>query len=287
MIGSDADPMMDILAANREEKLLLAHVEDLWARAESGVLSHTAYLSPGEQMICRSFLQSRGGNENDSFLFYGGFAYAERRLLFCLPDYLSPCFNGQESDTKMSDWLLSQCEDSSGIAAVLIRGSGFCSLTHRDYLGALLSLGIERDRIGDICCQNESSAVIFTLASIASFLSVSLERVGADKVSVSVPEREQWRAMPDQHRYQEIVGSVASDRLDCLVGEFAALSREKAKQAIAGGLVNVNYRPETRPDVSIQAGSVISIRGVGRFRFEGITGVSRRGKQQIRATKWI
>ena len=287
MAELSADRLMDALAENREERILLAHVEDLRNRADSGVLAHTAYLNPGEQTLCRRFLQRRGGTENDSFLFYGGFAYAERRLLFCLPEYLSADARGQESGGELSDWFLLQCEESAEIASVLVRGTGYRFLNHRDYLGALLSLGIERETVGDICCLDETQAVILSVRPIASFLCSTLERVGAERVSVSLMEPERRRALEDPHRYQALTGSVASNRLDCLVGELASLSREKAKQTILQGDVCVDYRTETKPDVFLPDGAVISIRGVGRFRFDGVTGTSRRGKLQIRATKWI
>ena len=275
--------MMDILAANREEKLLLAHVEDLWARAESGVLSHTAYLSPGEQMICRSFLQSRGGNENDSFLFYGGFAYAERRLLFCLPDYLSPCFNGQESDTKMSDWLLSQCEDSSGIAAVLIRGSGFCSLTHRDYLGAVLGLGIDRSLIGDILVRGKHAWFI-CLSSAADMLVSSLSQVRRTTVIAAASNPD----IPElQPRFAPLRFNVASERLDTVVAAFAGLSRGQAEKLFSAEKVFVNGRTVTDKGARLKPGDILSVRGFGKAVYDGVEYETRKNRLWVSLRKYI
>lgn len=270
-----------------EEQLLLARTDEWITRAEGGAVSHSgAFLNPGEQYLCRTQLLHRGKKENRDFLFFGGYPFAERALCFCLPDYLADAY-ACDPDCDIRAALLGDCIAEDALGAVSVSGSGYKTLSHRDYLGSLLALGIERHTIGDIAVKDDCHAVIVARRNICTFLLTALERVGADKVHASPLSQEELSELPDTRKYEHISDTVASPRLDAIVAVCANLARDKAKQAVSSGLVELNFRPAVSPDTEVPEGAYLSIRGIGRFYFEGIDGTSKKGRLRIHVKRFI
>lgn len=270
---------MSGLQTENELRLLLSHVRDLCVRAEKGSFGCTAFLTPGQRRDVTEFLQREG--QYDRACFHGGFAEAERCCLLLFPDYaVEMC--GEERSPAM---LLSLCGEEDPVAVLHIKGSGFCRLTHRDYLGSLLSLGLEREVLGDIELPDEHSAYLFCRASMASYIAESLERVGGDKVTVRrVRIGEDFAS---QRKVQRISDTVASARLDCVVASLANLSRESAQQVIRDGRVELDYRSEERVDRTLTPPAVISVRGVGKFRVLSVGLQTKKGRYRLSAEKYI
>jgi RNA-binding protein YlmH len=137
-------------------------------------------------------------------------------------------------------------------------------------LGALIALGIDRSAMGDIL-QFPFGAVVFVLPSIADFLLENpspLQRVGADKVRICTcnqPPATREVISEFQRTFEPFSDVVASPRLDCAVSAFVRTSREKAKAMILAEQVYLNHRAVIRPDATVSAGDVLSIRGTGKF----------------------
>ena len=147
--------------------LLEARIGDLLARAEQGTVACLPFLNPRDRKRAERILRSFGADGRAWF--WGGYPDAERACLFLLPDYLLLCLpsgnvTGEDEATLCE--LLAE-ELSEAVCAVRITGSGYRTLSHRDYLGSILGLGLERDALGDIAVQNEHAAVIFCSARIA------------------------------------------------------------------------------------------------------------------------
>ena len=92
--------------------------------------------------------------------FFGGYFAAQRKQIFLLPEYIA---FSEDKEAMLED------EFDSSVRALKIVGSGFRNLSHRDYLGSILALGIERSTIGDICLINDNSAIVFCCAEIEDF----------------------------------------------------------------------------------------------------------------------
>ncbi|MDD3243903.1 MAG: YlmH/Sll1252 family protein [Eubacteriales bacterium] len=160
----------------------------------------------------------------------------------------------------------------------------FAAPAHRDILGALMNLGVERDSFGDILVQ-EGKALVWVLEELAAYVQENLLRAGRASVQVSRAQEGQ-SAEPDRET-REIVSTVSSLRLDALVGIAYAISREKAAQAIRAGLVKLNHVPEQRCDALAQEGAVLSLAGKGRAVLTEIGGVSRKGRRFIRIQRYL
>lgn len=257
-----------------EERLLIARIEDLADRAAGGELSFTDFLSPREIFMAEVELRRRGV----SYRTFGGSPDAERRCVYFLPDYME----GEEE----LPLLLENYGMETGISALQIRGSGYRTLTHRDFLGSILALGLQRSVIGDIFVDGEGrEATVFCREAMAEFLSTALETVGNDKVKVRILKSSEID-LP-KRRYAALTDTVASERLDCVVAALCGCSRERARETVVSGLAELNYESEDRPDRPVSEGALISVKGVGKFRIVGLSDRTKKGRLRLTAEKFL
>ena len=149
-------------------------------------------------------------------------------------------------------------------------------LSHRDFLGSLIGLGITREVIGDLFVKN-SEAFVFVTEEIAPFVCRELSRVSRTDVDVSLCD-----GVPDSFlpRPVSVKINLASCRLDALVAAVYHLSRGNASALITQKRVFVNARCIENTSYAPKEGAVISVRGYGRFRFDTVTGETKKGRLQ-------
>jgi len=154
-------------------------------------------------------------------------------------------------------------------------------LSHRDYLGALMNLGVERDSYGDILVQEEG-ATCFVQRHMAAFVMDNLLKVGSCAVHVEeVPLPE----AVEQETAEEFSATVAQLRLDSVVAAAFRVSRTKAAEYIAAGAVKHNHLPCLDRDKSLQEGDVLSLRGFGRATLLQVGGRSKKDRIFITVTR--
>lgn len=260
--------------------LLEARLGDYLARAGRGSVAVSRFLTPGEQKQAARWLEAHGAGLPARF--WGGYPGAERRCLFLLPEFYADCGLLPPEDADPGELLP---DPADAPAALRVTGSGFCTLTHRDYLGALLGLGLERDVLGDIAVQSPQAAVVFCTGTAAGFLLSSLRKVGADSVGCALctPGAD----FTDGRRYSPLSATVASARLDCVVAALTHLSREEAQRAVRTGLVELDFEPEERPDRLLSPPLTLSVRGCGRYVLRAFEGETRRGRLRLRADRLV
>ncbi|HHW46785.1 MAG TPA: hypothetical protein GXX17_07785 [Clostridiales bacterium] len=197
--------------------------------------------------------------------FFAGYPDGERMVLGVFPDWCEP-------------------EDSlfpiSPITAVFRKGE---MLSHRDFLGALMSLGIERETVGDIL-PGDGFAVFFVLKDISPFILTQLDMVGKTgvKLSEGLP-----MGLPLGQGFLEISKSIASERLDCVVAALCNTGRSKAAELIKTGLVSVNSLPAEKLTKQVSSGDKISIRGKGKYLIQSVDDRSKRGRIILKARKYL
>lgn len=258
-----------------EFKGMYARLEDWIARVERGEPICGSFFSPRELHYAERYLDGRGV----SYGSFGGYGEAERKKLYLLPDYM-----GEAVGVPFEAHLAAFGIDTE-IAALRIDGSGYRVLSHRDFLGSILGLGIERSVLGDLITDSESGqwAVAFCDGAIALFIENELKKVANDKVRVSLVT--EWELPP--RRYVTIHDTVASSRLDCVVAALCGMSREKANDTVRGGLVEVDFESEERPDRLVDSCELISIRGYGRFRLLALRDRTKKGRIRLEAEKYL
>lgn len=156
-------------------------------------------------------------------------------------------------------------------------------LTHRDYLGAILNLGIERGKIGDILV-DEFAAYVFCLDSMAEFLIANLEKIKHTNIRINRIEDADITIKP---KIQEIQGSVSSTRLDSILALAFQASRSSITQYISGGKVFINGKLVESNSYVLKRGDIVSVRGLGRFSFGETLNQTKKGRYFVVLYKYI
>ena len=243
---------------------ILRHLLDICRKSEkTGAWQYSAFLSPAEQ---EDLLRSR---EAAAFAFQlaGGYEAAERKIMAA----------GSEAEMGPPELPVS-------VVAVRPKSDKFAEdLTHRDYLGAVLGLGIERSVIGDIIVRSPR-AWIFCLSSVADMLAASLTQVRRTAVTAEISAAD----VPDlQPVYVPLRLNVASERLDAVTAAFAGLSRAQADRLFAAEKVFVNGRAVTDRSFRLKEGDLLSVRGFGKAVYDGIDRETRKNRYQVRLRKLV
>ena len=252
-----------------ETKLNLARLNDLARECEKkNYLTLSPFFGFSEQSALLEELRKRNEQSQINgvpYLLFGGEKESERRCFVFLPSYL-----GQE------EFLQGEASSPEMLSCLHIypKAEKFASpLSHRDYLGALLSLGVERNRIGDILC-GEKDAYVYVLSELSGYLKENLLSVGKNPVK---SELLPCFRCPYAPKFEERRISVASLRLDSLLAGAFRISREEAKRQIEAGNVFLTST-SPKPDALPKEGEHISLRGKGKFVFFGEAGTSKKGK---------
>ena len=156
-------------------------------------------------------------------------------------------------------------------------------LSHRDFLGAIMNLGIERDTMGDIVII-DNVGYIFVKEDMATYIADSLTKVRRTDVKSEVTE-----TLPDGQLYRTERRNVQAngERLDALVAKVFSLSREEAQSLFKKRLVFADGREINSTSYIPKPGEKISVRGHGRFIYVGPQSLTRKGKMNIAVEVYI
>ena len=156
---------------------------------------------------------------------------------------------------------------------------------HRRYLGAIIKLGIDRGKVGDIFVRNLGADIIVQ-NEVVNFLMQSLPQLTRFQ-SAEISEHSIDELQDTEVQKQEISSVVISLRLDNIVSVLARTSRSKAVEIIDQERVFVNYRLETKPSKVVKVGDTITIRGKGKFEFKEIAGNTKKGRYVVKIDKYV
>ncbi|MBO7728327.1 MAG: hypothetical protein J6S50_07445 [Oscillospiraceae bacterium] len=248
-----------------EQIELIKRISDLALRCDrNGCLTHSTFLTPAECYLLETRKLPVG---EAKLVFSGGRDDCERKVAFFLPYYL------QETDFDIGEI----------IKAVKIR-SYFGKPGHRDYLGAVLGLGIERDRIGDLLLFDDT-AYLFCLSSVVSVLLRELEKVG--RISVKTEQIALTDVPVSERKTKKITFTVKSLRLDAVTGDLFGVSRTLAAELIREGAVTLNYTICEKVDAPVKEGDTLSVHGKGKGRISQIGGRSRKDRLFVEAELYL
>jgi RNA-binding protein YlmH len=259
-----------------EEKnrtFLAGRIKDLAERAyNNNYVTSTEFLSLSEQNDFYRILASEGISSNSDmyhgarYVVYGGFEDAERAKVCFLPQYLD-----RES------FLMAENAEPSVLACVHIEpvNARFADdLTHRDYLGALMNMGIERDQIGDILT-GDQEGYVFATPQVSELMVKELIRIRHTSVKCTVVCPSECNIRPS---FSEESGSVASERIDAVIAFVYHLSRSEAQKLIESESVFIDGRTAYSGGYDLKPGSRVSVRGHGKFIYDGPQGTTRKGR---------
>ncbi len=216
----------------------------------------TDFLDPYERFLAKSILN--GFLELD-YIEDGGIDESERQIITIFPSYI-------EKDSLDIE-----------IEGIRIRGD-IDSLNHKDYLGSLIGLGINRNKIGDILLYEDYTDIVCK-REISDFIIFNLEKVGNKRVDLKKISLDNLTA--PELKFKDIFKIISSYRLDVYISSCYNLSRNDAVKIIKSGKVKVNWEETLKPSRELKVGDNISVRGYGRSILYSVQGVTK--KDNIKA----
>ena len=242
------------MSDNSDYTVLFARIADAVRMAQRknapafvGFLSEPEAANVRQYLISQDFIMNFG--KGVKYCFFGGYENAERLIFASLPD-----------------WAESADDIDFPILILKLGHNPVYPLSHRDYLGAIMSLGIERDRVGDIVVSSDG-AVIMLHSLIANHVKSQLEKIG--RVGITSEFIDEFTDETSA-KFMPIRSTVASNRLDCIVAALSHTSREKAVDMITAKLCFVNGIECDNTSKRISNGDVITIRKKGKFMIDSV-----------------
>ena len=230
-------------------------------RKSDGYFTFTDFLGLAEQSILKSTVR-------DGYTLFGGADGCERVMArFGIPSEL-----GYEEDFPI------------GIIEIAPKSEKFAErLTHRDYLGSILNLGIERDILGDIIIR-DTKAYLFVKSDMADFITDSLTRIRHTEVILK-----KVKEIPDGELFKtkRIRIQANGERVDAVVAKVFSLSRDDSAALFKRGLVFINGVECVSVSKTLKCDDIVSVRGHGRFIYRGYESLSKKGKLNIEIDVYV
>ena len=251
-----------------KDDLTIAKIEDKITQSRDGwYVTSTGFLDSHEQALAKKASMHAAGVRT---LMYGGYEDAERRMLVCIP----------------ADLPISDEEATDGLVVVLrvTKPALSRALSHRDYLGSILGLGIERRLTGDILVRDDG-ADIFIVPEIADFLVREYHQAGRTVVKTGIVSAAD--VIVPEARCEIIKDTVSSVRLDSVISSAFRISRNTAAEAIRSGLVSVDHAEQLKVDAKVEEGSSLVLKGKGKAILEEIGKESKKNRTWIRIKRFI
>ncbi len=256
--------LIEKIAHTPEDRVLLAKV---WDKVNTGlrksIPASTCFLSPRELALARELFGNLPGLQA-----YGGYEDAERQMLVYLPEYLEGADLAEEAPLVC-------------LRAAFYEGD---SLTHRDFLGALMGAGIAREAIGDICV-GKGSCDFFVTEELAPYLLQNFTGAGRTKLHLSAIPLSQVQVPAPEVR--EIQDTLASLRLDSVISSGFRVSRSQAAQYVSVGKAAIDGLPCEKPDRTVSQGCKISVRGLGKLKLHRVNGQTKKGRISVVIHRYV
>lgn len=263
----------DILNDYREKdnKILLAQILDKIEMVEKkNKIEYTDFLDLVQIELVQKFINKI---KIENYMSYGGFEQSERKIFVIYPEKFNSIVVEKNLSNIVQIIRIELPDDLKG------------KYTHRDYLGAVIKLGVERKKVGDIIVDSNGADIIIE-KDISKFLLENLSSLTRfSKSKITLENIQDLR--PVEIRKEELEIIVSSLRLDNVISELARSSRNKAFDIINTERVFVNFQCETKKTKQIKIGDMVTIRGKGRFFIKELIGQTRSGRNIIKIEKYI
>jgi len=238
---------------DKDDKMLISSVYDkLEQSIDKNYSSYSDFLDARQlSLVKRSF-----GFLKEDLVFYGGILDAERKIVTVMYEY-------------------------SEIPIKIIKIKAPSDITHRDVLGSIMSLGIKRQKIGDIVI--DDFVYIAVKEEISDYIIENFTQIRHSNIK---PEITDSKSIKREQEFIEISVTVPSLRIDAVVSAIIHLSREKSKELIMSGRVNLNHFELNDNKKLLNLNDTISIKGVGRFKLSVINGTTKKDRIKIMVSKY-
>lgn len=251
-----------------ENEILLSHARELKIKAEDNSMITSTNFLTDEQINVISALEKHNNKFVDTF-YYGGYEQAQRRMAVFVPKFY---------EISSIDEFFNENSEDNPLCLLKLTKDRFSELSHRDYLGSVMGLGIEREMIGDIIICDDG-AYLFCVNKMEKYLCENLKKAGRGAIECKRSSLSELNFI--EENYDEIFASVASLRLDNMISAAFSLSRSLAVQYINQGIVFVNNTQCEKTDFNVKTGDKLVLRGKGKAIFDSIKGETRKGRVHV------
>ena len=255
----------------QEDRLQVAKLIDkIQISNRQNKIVHTNFLDLYQKKLVENVLK-KIGKENVEFL--GGFKQAERTICILYP----------EKCKKISQEIL--IKEIIDVVRVKLSKENYGKYAHNNYLGALMKIGLQREKIGVILVE-ENGADIIVMKEISQYVKDNLSQLTRfSKSQIEIISLENLRKV--EIKKQEFKINVSSLRLDNIVSELSNTSRKKTEEILAQERVFINFEVQTKNTKQVKQGDKITIRGKGRFEIKEIIGKTRSGRIVVVVEKYV
>ena len=255
----------------KDDKILLAQVLDKIEMCEKrNKIEYTDFLDLAQIELVQKFINKI---RIENYISFGGFEQAERKIFVIYPEKFNSSIVKKNLSNIIQIVRIELPDDLKG------------KYTHRDYLGAIIKLGVKREKVGDILVSDDGADILVKdestetlkqeLGTLTRFENAKIDIVGLQEL------KEQ------EIKVEELNIIVPSLRLDNFVSDLARTSRSKAVQIIDSERVFINGQNETKASKQVKLGDVITIRGKGRFIVKEFGGNTRSGRTVVKVEKYV
>ncbi|NMC55845.1 MAG: hypothetical protein GYA50_01310 [Eubacteriaceae bacterium] len=244
------------------DKLITAKAHD-WARAamKNNSCSFYDFFDPAGCEKISDIIKEYSEIECS---FYGGYDYAERKMLSVYPKGYEPS------------------EDEYAISILSFKKNG--DITHRDVLGSLMGLGISREKTGDIIFGDEDNFIILK-ENIADYVLMNLTRIGNSEVCLEKIDAYKIDAKEPEGKELDVI--VASMRADGIISAAFKISRSLSLQYIKAERVKINHELLTKQAKELKEGDMVSVRGKGRMEIIKEAGKTKKGNIKLTVKRYV
>lgn len=250
------------LSLSKEEAIFAARIEDLCRLCDrNNIPKFTGFLDLRQQKISE---YAASGFLPNSFSFYGGFDGAQRKMFGVFPDYIQ--------------------DRNAEFPLCFVKISHSRPLTHRDFLGSLMSLGVKREIVGDILVGEDKSFIIIQ-SSMCDYVLDNVVKIGNVGVKLSICNSDE--IVFSENRFEDRSEIVTSMRIDCVVSAFTNKSRSESEKLISSERVVVNDAIVSSCSKNVYEGDIISIRSFGKYIVGPVISKTKKGRLKLSYKKYI
>lgn len=258
---------------NEEDKLLVSKVLDkLEFVQKKNSIETTDFLDMHQKTVAEKVLKSQ---KITNYICYGGYSNAERVMIIIYPEKLEDVFNNNQYDFN----------NIVRVIRVILPNEMKGKYSHRDYLGAVIKVGLKREKVGDIIVNLDgadlivskdiSKYIVDSFKELTRFSKSDIYEESIEKLNITEPKTEVLNII------------VPSMRMDSIVSELIRTSRSKALEIINAERVFVNSEVITKNSKMLKENDMITVRGKGRFKIIKILNSTKKGNLVLEVEKYV
>lgn len=257
--------------SKNDEKILFSQIMDKVKFAKQNEkIQYTDFLDMYQVSITEKFMKK---NNLKNYFLYGGFDNAERKILIIYPEDYTMDMVEKNYSKIINVIRITLPEDEKG------------KYSHRNYLGGIIKLGIERKKVGDILVSDEGADILVKEETCKSLQHELGTLTRFQHANIEIIELSEIKKQ--EIKLEKLTIIIPSLRLDNFVSNLAKTSRNNAVEIINSERVFINGQNEMKPSKPIKEGDILTIRGKGRFIIKEFSGTTKSGRTIVEVEKYV